>query len=401
MKTGRKQFKTIASHCEAQSELCASVIENFLLYYAAARDGLNKDFDQRIKPYRHVADPGHVPGFKSQYIAHRVFRAGGTLPKCLKQSRVKQLPADQLDFLHQQGERPWRMCFSVIKASPEPDFYEMEDVLTGESFLLYSRATTQIMTDYPVFLWLNLIGWNGQCWQTFGPVTGFRSFGLEDIFYFATEINPRIESENDLAADLDRNPVPYMMLYSGSILPLVVHRNQVVALTGAEVDLPAFDSTPLKKDFLLEYSHGVYRVTPRRWADAFECPEVYYDEKQRTLLAQALTMKGFQRLATRLIKLGYQVPKEPQFSVQLTMLETMGSMLRRKNSAHPYEHLFEKKPDPQAEEELERINRVLGAGIAQINNGQMPDVKALAKESGLDEAALTKIFRDTLHRLKR
>jgi hypothetical protein len=394
------RFKTIASHCEAQSEMCRLAIEEFLLYFAASRDGFSKEFDERLKPYRHVIDPGHVPGFKSQYIAHRIFKAGGTLQKYLKHTMVNQLPADQLGYLHEQGERPWRMCFSVVATSPAPDFYEMEDLLTGASFLLYSKGASLTLQDYPVVMWLNLIGWNGLCWQTFGPVTGFRSFGLDEIFYFATELNHRIESEEDIASDVERNPVPYMMLYSGSTLPMLAHRGQLVAATGAEHDLRSFESTVLKNTFRLDYNKGVYRATPRKLTDAFEFPEVYYDERRQTLFLITLTSKGFLKLVKRLNKLGFSLSTEPQFSVQLTMLETMSSMLRRNISANPYAHLFEEEPDPVAEAEMARINRAMDRALPEINAGRMPDVKALARETGLDEAALTKIFRDTLSQLR-
>jgi hypothetical protein len=51
---------------------------------------------------------------------------------------------------------------------------------------------------------------NGACWQTFGPVVPFRSFQPDDIFFFATELNLFIETEEDLMADVEENPFPYL-----------------------------------------------------------------------------------------------------------------------------------------------------------------------------------------------
>ena len=127
----------------------------------------------------------------------------------------------------------------MIRDNPAENFYTMHDVFTGESFLLYSKGVTQILKEKPVILWLNLVGFNGQCWQSFGPIYAYQSFDPDDIFFFATELNTAIESEEDLLKDVERNPVPNMMLFIHLQLPLTAHKkDDLVQVTACTTESP-------------------------------------------------------------------------------------------------------------------------------------------------------------------
>jgi len=95
----------------------------------------------------------------------------------------------------------------------------MEDVFSDQEFLLYSPGVTKTLEDQSIILWFNLISFNGACWQSFGPIGTYKSFEPDDIFFFATELNPEIADEQELLANLEENPIPYMMLLSGGNYP--------------------------------------------------------------------------------------------------------------------------------------------------------------------------------------
>ena len=166
-------FKELKEKCDSNSKLSTDVIDNFLLHYAAAKDNLSREFDHKIALYKHViqqTDKSWVNLMKSQYIIHKVFKADGLVRKYLNHSEIKRRPADHQEFLKQQSATPWRFSFSIITDNPAPDFYQMEDVFSGDSFLLYSRRATEILKEQSAMLWFNLIAFNGSCWQTFGPL---------------------------------------------------------------------------------------------------------------------------------------------------------------------------------------------------------------------------------------
>src|SRR3546814_8337862 len=108
----------------------------------------------------------------------------------------------------------------------------MQDVFTSQKFLLYSTGVTQILSEHPVALWFNLIAFNGMCWQSYGPIGHYQSFRPDDIRYYASELNPREWFENDaeIIENVERNPLPYMMLMNGATLRSEEHTSELKSL---------------------------------------------------------------------------------------------------------------------------------------------------------------------------
>jgi hypothetical protein len=292
-------FEEIKKICERTSRITATVIDDFLLHYAAAKDNLAREFDQRVATYKHITrqlEVSWVNMLKSQYIVHRVFKADGLLRKYLNHVEIKRRPSDEQEFLKEQLAQPWRFSFSIIVENPSPDFYRMNDVFSGESFLLYSRSTTQTLKEQTPLLWFNLIAFNGVCWQTFGPVSSYQSFNEDDIFFFATEVNFRIEDEETLLQDVERNPVPYMLLLTGSRFPVTFNKKDELLILISDHDLEFLDTEQLKEKFKVEYSSGVYRLSLKRWDGPPHFAVAYYDEEEDALTLTSMTERGFDAL---------------------------------------------------------------------------------------------------------
>ncbi len=328
---------------------------------------------------------GWVNLFKAQYIGHRIFRKGGLIKKYLNHAAVRELTPDERNCLSDQGMVAWRFSFSIITAIPEADFYQMEDVFSGESFLLYSPSVTKTLAEANVSLWFNLIGFNGHCWQSFGPVLSFRSFVSDDIFFFATEMNPKIETEEELMEDVEANPVPYMMLVTGSNYPLTVHGVDEMVQVVGEYPLFSFDGNRFKEGFTVEYAQDVYRLKPHGWSEPPHFAAAYYSEKENTLLLTALTDRGYEALTQALLRHSLKISAEPDIRVHLPMIICIKDMLGKELQLNPYEELFNIKSTPQEQANMDRLNHLLSLALPYINAGQKPDVIALAKEAGVDE----------------
>lgn len=114
-------FEEIKKICARTSRITAAVIDDFLLHYAAAKDNLAREFDQRVATYKHITqqlDISWVNMLKSQYIVHRVFKADGLLRKYLNHAEIKRRPSDEQEFLKAQVAQPWRFSFSMIIENP-------------------------------------------------------------------------------------------------------------------------------------------------------------------------------------------------------------------------------------------------------------------------------------------
>jgi len=370
-------------------------LDDFLINYAAAQQRFHFKMKKKFTKYRHITkifQPEWLNLLMSQYIAHSVFKENGTIHKLLNHRAVKNLPPDEYDYLRLNAAKPWRFCFSMIIEEPAIDFYQMVDVFTGEKFLLYSQSTSRILEDQTPLLWFNLIGFNGQCWQSFGPISYFNGFTSDDIFFFATELNPAIESEEDLVKDIQDDPIPYMMLLSGANMPFTVHGPHELIMNISEYEVENFDPGKLKKDFKLEYDQEVFRLELKEWGEFPHFSTLYYDEVNSLVFLSAMTDNGYEKLTEYVNKYGYTFSQYANIRVHIPMLTTAGQILKKKISVNPYSSLFSIKSSPEEEEEIKIMNKIAGEIIPHINAGTEPDVEALAKKYHKDREIIIKII---------
>lgn len=397
-------FKHLENICQKNSEISRSLVDEFLIYYAAQRDRLDKEMDQRLARYRHITQKfqqSWVNMLKAQYITHRIFKAEGLIKKYLNHSALQHLDEVERNYLEEQSAHPWRFSFSMVADAPATDFYEMVDVFTGDSFLLYSPGVTRIFDEQSVALWFNLLSFNGACWQSFGPIGAYQSFEPDDIFFFATEMNPQIESEEELAADVEKNPVPYMMLLAGGAFPPVFHKNDQIVQATAEYDLDDFDVGGLDKDFRVEYTHQVYRLTLKRWGEHPHFSTAYYDETQKTLFLSAMTDRGFSTLAKRLHAYGYELSDEPDIRVNPSMLTLAQDILKKKIQLNAYDALFTVKTSEKEKENIDKLNNLLKLVLPEINAGREPDIEAMARKVGVDVEMAREVVGKVVHQMNK
>jgi hypothetical protein len=396
-----RDFDKIREVCKRVNDISSAVIDEFLLYYAARRDKLDHDFETKFSRFKNSVSgmPSNWYGLiKAQYIVHRIFKEKGLIHKYLNHVAIRQLEAEKEDYLKQAAQHPWRFTFSEIVGNPSKDFYEMEDVFSGETFLLYSPSISQLLSEQSVLLWFNLISFNGECWQSFGPVAAFKSFDGDDVFFYATELRDSIGSEEDLLADLDDNPVPYMMLAIGSNYPLVVNSGLEVVQVLSENYPSSFDLQLLKKDFHIEQQKGVYKLTQATLSAPPYFAEAYYDEKRQILLLFALSDQGYDQMALKLQRHQLMTSDMPEVRVHLPMLTVTKQLLKKNIELNPYSQRFETKPSPANEIMMDKLNELLMIAMQDINAGKRPDVETLAKKFGIDREEVNELLRHVMDR---
>jgi len=382
-------YKTLQTICNKNNTISHKVIDEFLLYYSAQNDKTDREADKRLAPYRHITSQfqkSWVNMIKAQYIAHKIFKKDGLINKYLKHSAVKNLREDEIRFLEQQAEYPWRFSFSMIINRPEEHFYEMEDVFSGDEFLLYSPGISDYLKTQGVTLCFNLIAYNGSCWQTYGPIAVYQSFEPDDIFFFATELHPteNFEYDEDITEDIEDNPVPYMMLLCGANYPLTFHKKDQIVQVISEFDQDTFNTKGLDKKFRIEYNDEIYRISLKQWDNHPHFAKAFYDETKKVLLLTALTDRGYSALVNALNNCGYDLPEEPDIRVNLTMLTTAETILKRDIVLSNYDHLFEQETSQEDQERLDKINKLLGLVMPDINAGKEPDIESYARQADID-----------------
>ncbi len=397
-------YDFLLNRCQYVNKISAALIDEFLVYYAARQDKLDREFDTRFSRFRDLEKemPSNWKGLvKAQYIGHRIFRERGLVHKYLHSAAVKTRSSEEQEFLSFAAVKPWRFSFSEIRNTPAPDFFEMEDVFTGEAFLLYSPTVTRTLSEHPVMLWFNLIGHNGSCWQTFGQVSAFQSFDADDIFFYATELNPAIESEDDLLKEGDDNPVRFMVLAWGSYYPLVIHQGHEIVQVAGEGNAALFNVQELRKDFRVEYAERVFKLSHEVWSEPPYYAEAYCDETSDKIFLYALTEKGYEELWAILKVHGLNVPEGPDIRLHLSMAHVIKKVLKKKMGINPYGPLFETSTSPEAEAQMSKLNRFLSLAMPYINSGGQPDIAALASEAGVDAASANEIYQKAVGRISK
>jgi hypothetical protein len=397
-------YNKIRQFCQQESKLTVDVLDNFLVYYAGEKEKLPQEFISLLHRFRHAIGgmpSGWIPSITTQFIAHRLFKSGGLIKKYLNHVAVKNLDAEQYTFLQLLSDTPWRFSFSEIRTQPSPDFYEMEDVFTGEHFLLFSKGIGQILAEHGILLWFNLIGYNGHCWQTYGPIGNFQSFDADDVFFYATELDRSITSEATLFNYLEKNPVPFMVLMTGANYPLIMNNGyEVVQVTG-ESPLKTLNISDLQKKFTVEYAHGVSKISHSQFSDAPHFAEAYYEEATETISVTALTDVGYSKMASLLKKFAIELPAEPDVRIHLPMLTFIKDVLKKDITLTPHAQLFEKTPEPKKAAMMDNLNVALTMALPYINNGVTPDLNAIAKQTGLPVETVTDLLEHVMGRVNK
>ncbi|SHN17965.1 hypothetical protein SAMN04488057_109117 [Cyclobacterium lianum] len=401
-------YKAIEAHCRVNSAISAKVLDEFLLYYAAQKNKLDREADLRLGTYRHITqtvDKSWYNLLKSQYIIHKVLKDGGLIHKYLSHVAVKNLEDEQRAWLGEQAAIPWRFSFSRVLDSPQAGFYNMEDVFTEEKYLLYSPGMADISKDGDIELWFNLIAFNGSCWQTYGPLAGYRSFSADDIFFYATEVNSSISDEEELMQDVDKNPVPYMMLFGRSNYPLTIHEGQVLELVLSELDDIILNEADLENEFEVDRIDMVYRIKLPGMENKPHFAAAYYDQEAKFLQVTAMTETGYMGLVKAFKKLGVSVGVPADIYVRPSMLTAAQEILKKEIELMPYELLFEEDLDQEDPDvEMKKLNELMALALPYINAGKEPDLEALADEVGLDlegnREVITALFDDIKQKRK-
>ena len=203
-------------------------------------------------------------------------------------------------------------------------------------------------------------------------------------FFFATELDRRITSEEDIVQNLEKNPVPYMMLLSGANFPITVFRQDQMIQAYAEHSVEKVDTVALKKSFTSEFSHGVYRLSLKRWGDHPHFAQIYYDEAKKIVLLTASTDRGFLTLVNTINPFGFEFSEEPDIRVNMSMLITSEKILRKKIRLNEYDNLFHIESSPKDKKMVDNLNVFMSLILPDINAGVTPNIEKYAAIAGLD-----------------
>jgi len=396
-----EKYKRISEENSAASR---EYVDDFMMYYAAGRDNVEKEMEVQFRRFRHITKQfpqSVVNQMKAQYIIHRVFRRDGLIKKYINHANVLRKGPDALKFFKAQLDNPWRFSFTEMIDMPAPHFHHHRDVFTGEEYLIYSPGMSETMNDYheSVRMWFNLLAFNGHCWQTYGPIAAYKSIEPDDVFYFGGELDDRISDDDDLLDLIARNPVPFMMLVSGGNMPVIVNNNDTLVVHAAAIDAPELDPESLRPDFSIAHSHGIVKLSLPEWDKPVHYAAAYLDTSDGELFCYSMTGRGFKALTDALAEKGVNV-EGPDIRVNISSIVTMESILSRKIRTNPYETLFDEPVPEKDEAMMQKLNAALHLAMTDFNARKEPDYEAYAAATGLTVDEIKPIIEASLARVR-
>lgn len=399
------KFNKIRALCETHRSIGQRVIDNFILFYVAFKKGLDKKITAEEKKYKHVIrelPSSFFPTVSAQFIVGKAFMKNGMLKHLAKGPFFDGMSREELDYLNVHLQTPWRYVFVRIVGRPERDFFIVRDEILGDELLVYSPGIQKDCENgHEGSLFFLLVGFNGECWQTYGLIAAFRSFDVDDVYLYGTEVFGYVEDDQSFMNSVYENPFPYFMLILGQELPIVVGGEHVLKHHVGTCKVPSITTQNLENHFKIQWNKGIYQFTLTPWSRTPHYAAAYYVERDQLLYCYALTGAGYGALVSKLIHCGVPVAPSEEYSVSLNIVRTMESILKRKLVVNPYERNF---PDPNgsklSDTERAQVNAFLALLLPVFNSGQQPNLLELSQQSGVDLETAQEIYQNLVEKFK-
>lgn len=375
--------------CGRGSELTARLVDNLLIPLAHRKDGLGRVFRTRVQnEYPHLIGefgPEVSYGLQEQYVAFQVLGPQGLLRKYLQDPEVKRRSAKDRRFLEAKLFSPWQYVFMQIERDLGDDIYEMVDVLTEDSFILFSPGVGKYEAEGKRSMYFSLLSFNGECYQTYGPIIGFAGLHPLDLEFYGLELNKKNKTVGEVEDLLQADPLPFIMLIVGANYPLTYHKQDLLLMQLTELELGDLNLNlgEWEKYFKIEQQDGVYLFDLKRWWQFPHFAHCSYAPEDRKFVAFSMTERGWEKLVNTVHKLGIDLSLDSQICTTALGDQLVNKVLGQSGARNPYASLF---TQPQGEidgEELAALNHFLALLIPRLNNAEEYDLHDLADQAGI------------------
>ncbi|MCB9246978.1 MAG: hypothetical protein H6606_11190 [Flavobacteriales bacterium] len=392
-------FTKLKAHCTVHSKKSSRVNDNFLMDFLAPKDQMSKNIDRALRRYKHIVEQmprDFFPTVSAEYIIGKGVVKDGLINKYMDHPHIRRLDPEDREFLEFQQQNPWRYVFGRIADRPEREFFVLRDEFRDDEYLLYSPSMeAYCKAGHEHSLYFLLLGFNGACWQTYGLIAPYRSFDAGDVFVYGTEVFPEIEDDESFMDAVHRDPMPFFMLSVGQELPIVMNGEDEIRHYVSETEIPEFDSNKLSPNFTVQWNENVYRLSIKKWSQFPHYASAYYNEETDELCRYALTKRAFDSLSRKLIDCGLDLTPQEDYSLGLSMQQTIEKILKRKIRVNDYEAYFPEMPESTAQDvHIEQMNAFLNELIPYINSGKTPDIPALANAYSIDVESAKSIYKN-------
>ena len=306
--------------------------------------------------------------------------------KLANHSEIKKRTEEELQFLKFQIEHPWRFSFCSIQQNVHKDFYEMKDVLSEESFLLYSPGLTLTVEDlgFSPELWFLLTDFNGECRQTYGTLKYFRGFQRFDLFFFAKQLNADIIFGNQVQDVIESDPLPFLLSWVAGNIPPTYHNKDMVVFNRSDFKVIDFNPENYAQDFLIENKPPITMMSLKRWHKFPHFARCFFNSKENLLTFSSVTVRGYKSLLKAMGKYEGCFPENPDFMVTPPMIAAIEKVLNVDIEMIPYEEHFDEELSEADSIELKKFDRFLNDLAEKLNRREEYNIAEMATKAQID-----------------
>jgi hypothetical protein len=397
-------YQKIKVVCDKNTAISKVFVDEFLIYFVAKNEGLEEKTYRQFGNFRNVITKmpeSWIRMLVSQLIAHRIFKKDGLAGIYARRAEIQNRSPEELVYFQFQVEHPWRFTFCSMENYLLHDIYEMKDAVSGETFPVYSPGISRTNKEAGGVLrfWFLLIGFNGECYQTYGPLAYFKGIQPFDLFYFAKLIKPDILFQNDVQDVIESNPVPFAMLFSGAELPVTYHKKDMVVCNKSEFHVKEVPLEKYEVEFIVEKKHPIYMLSLKRWHSFPHFSKCIFHAKKNLFILTSMTIRGYDSLISALNKQGNAFPLNPEIRATPAMFHVAKQVLNVDVEMNPFEKHFAKKTSPDNQKELDKINVFMKSLIERLNNKLDYDIAELASNAGIEVSTAEQIAENMIKKI--
>lgn len=378
-------FEIAKEACQRISNELLPGIEDAVFPWAENREKLYKSYEKEIRRFMAVAEEmpeEYLLAWSNQFVAGKIFASSVKLKKFLNQIR-DSLNRQEKQLIRFFLENQWFYSLFSIEELLEQNFIRIYDHSQKKSLILFSEGVYQHFR-YGVQLFLCLLFFNGECYQTYGVINFFKGYTVKDFQYFAGNTSHHYKKDNDLSDSIFHNPVPFMLLCRFSEIPLAGDNDGLIEYCHHSMTVEEFN--PEEYSSILEFQEKdeLFRGTPKTEKNPGKIISLYYEQKRQTL--HVLT-NSYNRYLTilKIINKKVAFPKEPSLRITPLMRIAVEKILGVKPYILKLAQIFEERMEPEVEHKLSTLNAAIADIFERHAHGEVCSLEELQKTHGLTE----------------
>lgn len=367
--------------CRKISDELLPGIEDILFPWAENKEKIYNTFNKEISRFEVAEEMPEelIIYWSNQFVAGKVFTSSDKLEKFLNQNS---------NFLNQQEKElikyfignQWFYSVFSIEEVLEKNIIRIYDYSQKKSLVLCSKSVFELYRNGSK-LFLCLLFFNGECYQTYGVINFFKGYTPYDFHYFARNASHHFKQDGNLSNSILRNPIPFMLLCRFSEISYTRDKDGLIEICHHSLTVENFNPEEYSSVFEFQEKNKVLKGTPKEEQPG-EIINLYYEQKNQTL---HLFSNSYNRYLSilKIVSKKITFPNEPLLRISPLMGMATERILGIKPSILKLSKIFEERSGVESDHRLSKLNAAAVDLVQNYAEGKSSSFEEFQKKYGL------------------